>query len=47
MRLDEALSLEVSDLDLKNGGIHLDRNKTDDPRRWALNPSAPGTARRR
>jgi integrase len=39
MRVDEALSIDISDLDLKNGGIELDRNKTDDPRRWALNPS--------
>jgi integrase len=38
MRVDEALSLDVSDLDLRNGAVVLDRNKTDDPRQWALNP---------
>jgi integrase len=39
LRIDEALSLDFVDLDLKNGIIHLDKNKTDDPRPWALDPS--------
>ena len=38
MRVDEALSLGFSDLDLRNGIVMLDRNKTNDPRTWALNP---------
>jgi integrase len=38
-RIEEALTLDFVDLDLKNGMIHLDRNKTDDPRSWALDPS--------
>jgi integrase len=38
MRVSEALTLDFVDLDLKNGMIHLDRNKTDDRRSWALDP---------
>jgi integrase len=32
----EALELAWSDLDLERGAIRLDKNKTDDPRAWAL-----------
>ncbi len=38
LRRDEALTLDFADLDLENGAIHLDTNKTDDPRWWALDP---------
>lgn len=41
LRLGEALRLRWQDLDLERGTIRLDRNKTDDPRAWAL---APGVA---
>jgi integrase len=37
-RRGEALSLQWRDLDLRRGGITLDKNKTDDPRAWALRP---------
>jgi integrase len=37
-RLSEALGLRWSDLDLERGAIRLDKNKTDDPRAWALRP---------
>ena len=36
LRLGEALRLEWSDLDLENGTLSLDENKTNDPRTWAL-----------
>jgi integrase len=39
MRVSEALTLDFVDLDLRNGVIHLDQNKTDDRRSWALDPS--------
>ena len=38
MRVGEALGLTWSDLDLTRGVIHLDENKTEDPRTWALDP---------
>jgi len=38
----EALDLTWPDIDLTHGAIRLDRNKTDDPRAWALDP---GTVR--
>ncbi len=38
LRVSEAITLDFVDLDLKNGMIHLDRNKTDDKRSWALDP---------
>jgi integrase len=40
-RVSEALGLRWTDLDLERGAVRLDRNKTDDPRAWAL---APGVA---
>jgi integrase len=45
LRIDEALTLDFVDLDLKNGIIHLDKNKTDDPRPWALDPSVADALR--
>lgn len=42
MRTDEAERLAWSDLDLQRGAVKLDKNKTDDPRAWALDP---GTVR--
>jgi integrase len=39
MRLGEALNLSLSDVDLDRGAVRLDKNKTDDPRAWALDPS--------
>ncbi len=38
MRKGEAGSLEWSDIDLENGTVTLDRNKTDAPRSWPLSP---------
>jgi integrase len=38
MRQSEALSLTFADVDLSRGAVRLDRNKTDDPRAWALSP---------
>lgn len=37
-RVSELLSLTLSDLDLERGAVHLDQNKTDEPRAWALDP---------
>jgi integrase len=39
MRTGEATALTWSTLDLENGCVELDENKTDDPRSWALDPS--------
>lgn len=36
MRENEAISLRWRDLDLERGAVRLDKNKTDDPRAWAL-----------
>jgi len=38
MRSDEASGVEPHDLDLDRGAIALDKNKTNDPRAWALSP---------
>lgn len=38
LRCGEALALGWPELDLKRGAVRLDRNKTDDPRAWALTP---------
>jgi integrase len=46
MREGEALSLAWSDIDLDRGAIRLDRNKTDDPRAWALNAGVASALRR-
>ena len=37
-RPSEALRLSWSDFDLDRKFVHLDENKTDDPRSWTLNP---------
>lgn len=37
-RVSEAVGLRWSDLNLRDGVVTLDRNKTDDPRAWALDP---------
>lgn len=39
LRESELLSLEWNDVDLERGIVNLDKNKTDDPRSWVLNPS--------
>lgn len=36
LRKEEALGLRWSDIDLERGAVTLDKNKTDDPRAWAL-----------
>lgn len=36
MRMEEAVSIEWSDLDLEHGTVRLDENKTGDTRAWAL-----------
>jgi len=38
LRLGEAMALRWSDVDLDQGTIRLDKNKTDDPRMWVLGP---------
>jgi len=38
LRASEARDLLVGDIDLDHGVLNLDRNKTDDPRSWALSP---------
>ncbi len=38
MRISEAQALTWDALDLEQGAIRLDQNKTDDPRSWALAP---------
>ena len=39
MRASELARLRWRDLDLEHGRIRLDKNKTSDPRAWALDPS--------
>jgi len=41
MRESEALNAAIGDIDVKRGAIKLDKNKTDDPRAWALNTGVP------
>jgi len=38
MRASELVALRWRDVDLTNGRVRLDENKTDDPRAWALSP---------
>ena len=38
LRVSEAGSLTWAEVDLEHGAITLDKNKTDDPRAWALDP---------
>ncbi|HEY6723499.1 MAG TPA: tyrosine-type recombinase/integrase, partial [Polyangiaceae bacterium] len=37
MRESEAVGTTIGDIDVKRAAIKLDKNKTDDPRAWALN----------
>ncbi len=46
LRVSEARSLRVKDIDFAHGVIHLDENKTDDPRSWALSPGVLVALRR-
>jgi integrase len=45
-RVSEALSLRWADIDMERGVVHLDRNKTDEPRTWALDPAVIEALRR-
>jgi integrase len=45
LRADEAFALEPRDIDLDRGAIVLDKNKTNDPRAWALAPDTVRTLR--
>lgn len=45
-RVSELLSLDWADLDLDRGAVHLDQNKTDEPRTWALDPGDVEALRR-
>lgn len=45
MREGEALALTWTDLDLERGVVRLDKNKTDDPRAWALHPGVVAALR--
>jgi integrase len=38
MRSSEAIQLRWGDVDLKDGSVTLDENKTDEPRSWPLDP---------
>jgi integrase len=42
----EALALVWGDLDLARGAVRLDKNNTDDPRAWPLNPGVAEALRR-
>jgi integrase len=46
MRKSEALALSWRDVDRVRGAVSLDRNKTDDPRAWALDPGVAEALRR-
>jgi hypothetical protein len=41
-----SLGVTWADFDLVRGGVKLDRNKTDDPRAWALDPGVAEALRR-
>jgi integrase len=45
MRSAEAARMEWTDLDLQRGGVALDKNKTNDPRAWALSLGIPEALR--
>jgi len=45
-RVSEALGLTFRDVDLERGAVGLDKNKTDDPRTWALGPDVAEALRR-
>ncbi|WP_437965147.1 tyrosine-type recombinase/integrase [Sorangium sp. So ce260] len=40
-RISEAARLQVQDVDLARGALRLKKNKTNDPRAWALSPGVP------
>ncbi|AUX35547.1 uncharacterized protein SOCE836_077410 [Sorangium cellulosum] len=44
-RIGEAVRLQVQDVDLERGALRLEKNKTNDPRAWALSPGAPQALR--
>lgn len=46
LRVSEALTVTWSDVDLDNGVLSLDENKTDNPRAWALDPGVAEALRR-
>jgi integrase len=46
MRREEAATLEWADVHLGRGWVTLDRNKTDDPRDWPLDPGVAEALRR-
>jgi integrase len=46
MRVTEAKQLDWRDVDLHRGLVHLDENKTDDPRAWALDVGVVEALRR-
>ncbi len=46
MRLSELLRIEWSDIDLAKGFLVLDKNKTDDPRSWALGSDVTAALRK-
>jgi integrase len=46
LRCGEALALTWADLDLTRGAVRLDKNKTDDPRAWALTPGVAAALER-
>jgi integrase len=45
MRASEACGLRWSDVDLENGAVTLDENKTDDPRTWSLDAGVASALR--
>jgi integrase len=45
-RIREVTTLDFRDVDLKHGEVHLDANKTDDPRSWALGGDVAEALRR-
>ncbi|WP_437619677.1 tyrosine-type recombinase/integrase [Sorangium sp. So ce1151] len=44
-RISEAARLQVQDVDLDRGALRLEKNKTNDPRAWALSPGVPQALR--
>src|SRR5690606_11361994 len=46
MRIGEAQALQWADVDLERGAVRLDRNKSDDPRAWALDAGVTACLRR-
>ncbi|WCQ94785.1 integrase [Sorangium sp. Soce836] len=44
-RISEAARLQVQDIDLDRGALRLEKNKTNDPRAWALSSGVPQALR--